>query len=121
LYKGTWSSRLLFVPVVPLRKLEMEQAATIKVSHVPGKRMVVQGPDGVSRGHLKEGSSTGMSMLSFVPMNKNCIQQSSELLPWIKLWAGHDLEVLEPKDWFEGGHNLLGAKYNRAGFLAILN
>jgi hypothetical protein len=88
--------------------LEMEQAATIRVSHVSGKRMVAQGTDGVSRGHLKEGISTGII--------KSCIQQSWELLHWIKLWAGHNLEVLEPKDWFGQGHDLLGGEYDKSGF-----
>jgi hypothetical protein len=67
----------------------------------------------VSQVHLKEGISTGMKMLLFIPMSKSCIQQSLELLPWIKLWNGQDLEVLGLVD---RDHSLLGGEHGKSSF-----
>ena len=105
LYKGNSSSVKLFQLVLRLRKLEIRYSARISVSHVSGERMKAQGTDGVSRGHLKEGVTAGMSMLSFIPFDVSALDRSPVLKPWLEYWMGNHLEFLEPEDWFVRGHD----------------
>ena len=55
IYKGNSSNEKLFDLIVRLRLLELKVGGKFIVSHVSGKRMVYQGTDGISRGHLREG------------------------------------------------------------------
>jgi hypothetical protein len=71
----------------------------LHVIHVAGTRMIGQGLDGLSRGNLTEGAvMTGHSMTSYVPLSKTALEQSKDLEPWVRSWAGTDLEVLSPDD-----------------------
>jgi hypothetical protein len=116
LAKGNSSSRKLFGLVLRLRKLEMKYAARFVVSHVSGERMKAQGTDGVSRGQMKEGVSAGLSMMSFVPFHLSALDRSPPIREWITSWLGEGAEFLEPKDWFERGHDTLGGSYDAKGF-----
>jgi hypothetical protein len=56
---------------------------------VSGKRMILQGSDGVSRGQMGEGVTAGLEMLSFIPLDKSALVCSETVLKdWIKGWAG---------------------------------
>jgi hypothetical protein len=116
LAKGNSSSKKLFELVLEVRRLEMHEGAQILVTHVSGERMKAQGTDGVSRGHLKEGVSTGADMLSFIPFQLSAIERSTAVEDWIKSWLGEEAEVLSPEGWFERGHGLLGGKTDSKGF-----
>jgi hypothetical protein len=78
--------------------------------------MVAQGTDGVSQGHLKEGVSTGESMLSFISLHLLALQRSETLKDWIKSWLGNQAEFLEPEDWFERGHDMSGGCKDSKGY-----
>jgi hypothetical protein len=116
LVKGNSSSRKLFELVLRVRVLEMREGAHIVVSHVSGERMKAQGTDGVSRGQLKEGVSTGADMLSFIPFQLSCVQRSPAVEGWIRSWLGAEAELLKPEGWYERGHGLLGGKIDAKGF-----
>jgi hypothetical protein len=87
--KGNSSSRELFDLVVQFRKLGVEQEAKFYVSHFSTERMKAEGVDGASRGHLKEGVTIGEDMLSFIPLDKRCLEQVPLLKEWTRLWAGY--------------------------------
>jgi hypothetical protein len=84
LYKGKLSSRKLCKLIVRMRRLEMTHNAKIVVSHVSGKRMIREGTDDVSRGHLREGVTAGESILSFIPKNENPLERSPQLKAWLQ-------------------------------------
>jgi hypothetical protein len=116
LAKGNSSSRKLFELVLRVRLLQMKYRCIIVVTHVSGKRMVAQGTDGVSRGHLKEGVTTGEDMLSFIPLHLSALHRSETLKDWIKSWLGNQAEFLEPEDWFEKGHDMSGGFKDSKGY-----
>ena len=116
LAKGNSTSRKLFELVLRVRRLQMKFRCTIIVTHVAGKRMEAQGTDGVSRGHLKEGVSTGADMLSFIPLHLSALQRSASLKGWLQSWLGTHAEFLEPDDWFERGHDFSGGAKDSQGF-----
>ena len=93
LYKGSSSSRKLFDLAVRFRKLQVAQEAKFHVSHVSGERMKAQGANGASRGHLKEGVTIGEDMLSFVPLDKSCLERAPLLREWTRSWAGSRAEL----------------------------
>jgi hypothetical protein len=53
----------------------MDQGAHFRVAHCSGERMKAEGADGASHGHLKEGVTAGMDMLSFIPLNETCLER----------------------------------------------
>jgi hypothetical protein len=55
--KGNSSSEKLFILLLVVRKIKMQQGAKVVVSHVSGEQMKDQGTNGVSCGQLKEGVS----------------------------------------------------------------
>jgi len=115
---GTSSSPLLHSLVVRLRKIEIATGCRIILFHVSGERMKAQGTDGFSRGSLKEGIATGLSMLSFIPLHLSAVERSPGVKDWIKTWfpKGTEVEFLEPEDWFERGHDLKEGSYDSRGF-----
>jgi hypothetical protein len=107
-FKGTSSSILLFNLVLRLRKLEVDQQCLLHLVHVAGTRMIGQGSDGLSRGNLTEGVMLGRTMTSYVPLSDTALERSTGLEMWIRSWAGSDLEVLSPRDWFSRGQGIAG-------------
>ena len=96
-YRGSSKSPLLHKIVLRLRTLEMSCGMTIHVVHISGKRMIVQGTDGCSRGSLMEGVMAGADMLTFVDLGKGSIDRHPPLLEWVHAWSGRsDLEALTP-------------------------
>ena len=116
IYKGNSSSEKLYKLVVWLRKLELFYSAKILVSHVAGTRMIAQGTDGVSRGALNTGVGTGTPLLDFCPWHKSSLETAPKLGDWIRSWAGHTAEFLQPNDWFLQGHDVCGGYRDKQGF-----
>jgi hypothetical protein len=84
LYKGNTPSRKLFDLIVRFRKVQIECDAEIIVSHGLGTRMIAQGTDGVSRGLLTEGVTTGVDMLTFIPLHLSALERNPLLVEWVK-------------------------------------
>ena len=105
--KGSSSSRLLFELVLRLRKLEMNEACKIHLSHVSGKRMIVQGSDGLSRGNLAEGVMRGADMKGFIPINKTAFERSPKLREWLSRWTQSECSFLDPTGWFTTGQEIV--------------
>jgi hypothetical protein len=116
LIKGNSSSKKLFNLTLEVCLLEMLEGAKIVVSHVSGEMMNAQGTDGVSRGQLKEGLSSGQSMLSFVSFHLSAVQRSDDVEAWLRSWLGESMVVLSPKGGFERGHDHLGGEVDAKEF-----
>ena len=116
LYKGTSSSRKLLDLVIRYHQLQSTYGIVIFTSHVSGKRMIAQGTDGLSRGLLNEGVMGGESFFAFVPFNLSAAHRSPSLVPWIRSWVGEELTHLQPSDWFERGHDIVGWKMGHDNF-----
>jgi hypothetical protein len=119
LFQGNTPSRKLFNLVVRFRKVQMLCDAEIIVSHVAGTRMIAQGADGVSRGVLTEGVTTGLDMLSFIPLHLNAPERKLELILWIQSRLGEDTEFLSPEQWFTSGHYHNGGYRDTRGFWRV--
>jgi hypothetical protein len=61
----------------------------VHLIHVAGTRMIWQGSDALSRGDENAGIMAGEDMLSFVPLHKQAIDRSENLLPWVWSWCGN--------------------------------
>ncbi len=108
-YRGNSKSQHLHALVPLLRTLEMTYGMTIHVVHISGKRMIVQGTDGCSRGSLMEGMMAGADMLTLVDLSRGGIDCHPPLLNWVRSWTGQPkLGVLMPEGWFEEGHGISG-------------
>ena len=117
-FKGTSKSVKLHELVLRLRLMESVAQCRIHFVHVAGKRMIVQGANGLSRGNLTEGVMGGWSMGDFVPLHLNALDRSKSLEAWIRSWCDnskHQAEVLKPEGWFERGHDLAGGEVNSDG------
>ena len=97
-YKGSSSSRFLFLLVLRLRKIQMAGDMIIHLIHISGKRMIASGIDGLSRGVCNEGVMRGVPMLKFLPLHLSVDERSLEVIPWIRsLWnRDHHCE----NDWY---------------------
>lgn len=78
--------------------------------------MKFQGTDGLSRGTINEGIGLTGNMLAFCPWHLDALQRSEPLKEWIRSWAGHQTEFLEPSDWFVRGHDISGYHKDERGF-----
>jgi hypothetical protein len=58
----------------------------------------------------------GESIISFVPFHLSAVDRSSKVCDWVKSWVGEEVLFLEPEDWFERGHDLVGGKVREDGF-----
>ena len=119
IYKGNSTNHKLYDLIIRFKDLELVTGSKFLITHVSGKRMMAQGTDGISRGHLREGISLGASMISFCPWGTCALQRSSTLLPWLKEVFGHELEVLMPNDWYRRGHDHKGGKIDEKGFYRV--
>ena len=85
-YKGSSSSRLLFLLILRLRKIKMAGDLKLHVIHISRKKMIECGVDGLSREMTNEGFIQGTPMLNFLPMHKSTVERSEGLLSWIASW-----------------------------------
>jgi hypothetical protein len=116
LFKGNTPSRKLFNLIVRFRKTQMEGDADVIVSHVSGTQMIAQGTDGVSRGLLNEGVTSGIDMLLFIPTHLSAIERHPPIIQWIFSWLGNDAELLTSTQWFSRRHSHYGGYYDDQGF-----
>ncbi len=79
-YQGNLKSCNLHALVLKLRTPEMTYRMNTHVVHISGKRMIVQGTDGCSRGLLMEGVMTRADMLTFVDLASGGIDRHPLLL-----------------------------------------
>ena len=105
------SSKKLFDLVLRLRLLEIKSRAKIHLVHISGKRMIMEGADGLSRGDFSEGVMRGEAMSNFIPLAESALDRSKTLKGWILAWAGDDIEFLEPRDWFLRGHDIVDGRF----------
>lgn len=108
LYKGTSTSPLLLSLVCKFHILKMTYGFSILMVHGSGKRMIAQGTDGISCGVLNKGVMSGKNMMDFLPLHLPPSKRDDMIISWVRLWAGKNLKVLEPKDWFTRGHDIVG-------------
>ena len=109
--RGTSSSPKLLGLVLRLQTLSMRVGIKINVFHIAGTRMIAQGTDGVSRGFLGQGVMDGMAMSMFVPIHLSPVERSpTNLVPWIRGWAGKGAILLDEMGWFQEGHDVEGWK-----------
>ena len=71
----------------------MEGTLRIKVIHVAGTSMIVQGTDGLSRVLTMYGFISGEDMMSFVYLNLITLQLLYNLPEWINSWWGQSKEA----------------------------
>jgi hypothetical protein len=110
-YHGSSKSQHLHALVLSLRTLKMTFGMTIHIIHISGKRMIMQGTDGCSRGSLMEGVMAGADMLTFVDLARGGIECHPPLLEWICSWSGRPhLKALSPEGWFKEGHGITGGE-----------
>jgi hypothetical protein len=115
-FRGTSSNPKLFSLILRLRALEMHHSLRIHVVHISGKRMIMQGTDGLSRGDLNAGIMRGENMLTFVPLHRGALDRSPDLLQWIQLWSPNRLlRSLSPLEWFTLGHGVTSYSVNTDG------
>jgi hypothetical protein len=105
-YRGTSPSRALFDLVVTIFKLQMKYDLVLHVIWITGTRMIQQGTDGLSRVEEMGPATQGLSLVGVVPLHLGVLEQSSQVLEWIHIWADVlQLEVLSPEGWYTNGHN----------------
>jgi len=119
-YKGNSSNEKLFKLIVRLRLLELKVGGKIIISHdVSGKRLVYQGTDGISRGHLREGIMVADMMLDFCHWHQLALDRSPLLINWITSVFGKKTEVLSPEGWYTRGHDYDGHFKDENGFMRL--
>jgi hypothetical protein len=116
IYKGSSKSEKLHALVVRFLCLQSKFGVLVTVPHVSGKQMIAQGADGLSRGLLNEGVMAGESFLLSVPFHLSAVDRLLKVCDWVKSWAGEEVLLLEPEDWFERGHDLVGGRSKRTAF-----
>ena len=115
-YKGNSTSLKLFKLVVRTRLLESKYNCKVFISHVSGDRMIHQGTDGISRGLLDEGVSSGKDILSFIPFDEDALFRHSPVEDWVKSWSGKHTETLTYEGCFHKGHDLEGGYRDENGY-----
>jgi hypothetical protein len=76
----------------------MEYDIILHVIHVSGRRMILQGTDGISRGDYTEGVMVSRPMLEFIPLNESVIERSPTLAQWLEnTLAPEGFEILDPE------------------------
>jgi hypothetical protein len=113
-YKGTSSNPLLFDLVLRLKQLELTHSFSLQVIHVSGKRMQVQGTDGLSRGDLFTGVMRGQPLTHFIPLHQSAVTRSDGIVPWCESWipASYLVHDLTPVEWFSVGHGVQSWELN---------
>lgn len=107
-FKGSSSSPKLLSLIIRLKAMATRQGIRLHVFHVAGTRMIAQGTDGVSRGHLAHGVMAGEAMTAFIPIHLTATERSPGLLKWIRSWSGDHSILLDGDGWFQEGHDIEG-------------
>jgi hypothetical protein len=86
--------------ILELKILSMQANCVVQLVHVAGTRMIACGIDGLSRGELQVGALLQGGVGSMLPLHLSAIDRSPALIDWVRGWAGKDVLVAEPSDWF---------------------
>jgi hypothetical protein len=81
--------------------------------------MIAQGTDGVSRELLTKGVTSGLDMLSFVPLHLSVFDRRPQVRDWVESWLGDDAEFLTTEQWFTRGHSHDGGYYDDQGIWRV--
>lgn len=112
-YRGNYPSRPLFNLVLRLRLLEMTGQSKLHMVYISGSRIIMQGADGLLLGDLTSGVMVGVPMLHFALLDKDVIERSSTLLPWIQSWClDQGIIPLSPEGWFSTWHGVEGGSFS---------
>jgi hypothetical protein len=57
----------------------------------------------------------GQTMISHIPLGKSALDRDASLEKWIRSWAGKNMEILSPDDWFFRGQGIDGFAPNELG------
>ena len=79
MYKGNSKSPLLHELVIRAKRLEVKYKCKILVSHVPGKRMISQGTDGLSRGIVHHDVNSITNVIENIPFHMGAVERSKDL------------------------------------------
>jgi hypothetical protein len=108
-FKGTSSSQELFQITLRLQNVQMVGRTSIHFVHIAGKRMILQGTDGLSRGINTVGAMGGESLVSFVPLHLSASTRAGTVLKeWVSSMYGEGITPrwLSPEDWYGLGHTI---------------
>jgi hypothetical protein len=95
-WKGISSSPLLFELVVRLKELKLEFDLTLHVVHVSGRRMIVEGTDGLSRADHGKGVMTGENIKNYIPLHLTPTAREPKVSSWIEdVTRDLDFQVLD--------------------------
>ena len=73
----------------------------VHVIWIAGKRMIVQGSDGLSRGDNLSGVMAGKNFLKYIPLNETAFERSSLAQTTImRQWLDDSWKLATPIDWF---------------------
>ncbi len=108
-FRGTSKHKKPFELIICFRKLQLGDGVIIYVVHVAGLKMIAQGTDVLSWGTTTSGVMQGWGFCSFVLLRFSALErQGKSLKSWVESWfqSPNMINWLEPKDWFQRGHQL---------------
>ena len=106
--KGYSKSKNLDALPFELRILEMTCGFKLWVVHVSGRRMVVSGIDGISRGNKGTGAMLEQPLFTFVPLHLNALERSAPLKEWlVDMTQDLSPQLLTPEGWFPSAHTFV--------------
>ena len=105
-YKGNTISKKLFGLVLRLKELQLCYGCRIIATHESGSIMIHQGTDSISGGEMEKGVSIGQQMLEHCPWGKDALTASPSLIDELRSWLEQILTRLQPRDWFDLGHDV---------------
>jgi hypothetical protein len=96
--------------VLRLHMIEMKGKAFVHIVWVSGRRMIVQGTDGLSRGEFLTGIMRGMPMLEFVPLHLSVLERrKGPVLDFLSnVTQGEPFLRLQPDQWLLDPHDVDG-------------
>ena len=63
-----------------------------------------------------EGVMNGVDLMDYLPFHLSALERSESMVDWIKSWSGDDTIFLDPNDWFQRGHDIVGGTRNSDSF-----
>ena len=102
-YRGSAKSPEVLRLMLRLHKILLHGDVFIHVVWVAGKRMIVQGTDGLSRSDLTSGVMRGDAMLNFVPLHKSAPERQPRVVTNLLHYIIDDISSVIPlsiQDWF---------------------
>ena len=86
-FRGSSKSQTLHELILGLRLLELYAGVIIYAMWISGRRMILHGTDGLSRGDLNAGVMRGECFLKHLPFNESALERSPSLKKALLLWT----------------------------------